>query len=65
MSVTVKNLSQPGRTSRKFSLALWSRLSLIIDNGKGSRFEPRGDTNDPAAGDSQYDIPTLLRKQAD
>ncbi|MBI2962710.1 MAG: cell division protein FtsZ [Deltaproteobacteria bacterium] len=41
------------------------RLGTIIDDGEGSRFVPQGETNDPAAGDSQYDIPTFLRKQAD
>jgi cell division protein FtsZ len=41
------------------------KLGTIIDDGEGTRFVPRGDTNDPAAEDSQYDIPTFLRKQAD
>src|SRR5262249_33150957 len=42
------------------------KLGTIIDDGEGSRFVPRSDTNDPAANeDSQYDIPTFLRKQAD
>ncbi len=41
------------------------RLGTIIDDGEGSRFVPDSGTNDPAAGDSQYDIPTFLRKQAD
>jgi len=41
------------------------KLGTIIDDGEGTRFVPRSDTNDPAAEDSQYDIPTFLRKQAD
>ena len=41
------------------------KLGTIIDDGEGSRFVPRSDTNDPAAEASQYDIPTFLRKQAD
>ena len=41
------------------------KLGTIIDDGEGSRFVPQADTNDPAASDSQYDIPTFLRKQAD
>ena len=41
------------------------KLGTIIDDGEGTRFVPRSETNDPAAEDSQYDIPTFLRKQAD
>jgi cell division protein FtsZ len=41
------------------------RLGTIIDDGEGTHFVPRSETNDPAAEDSQYDIPTFLRKQAD
>jgi cell division protein FtsZ len=40
------------------------KLGTIIDEGEGSRFVP-DKTNDPAAADSQYDVPTFLRKQAD
>ena len=36
-----------------------------IDEGEGARFVPTDKTNDPAAADSQYDVPTFLRKQAD
>jgi cell division protein FtsZ len=41
------------------------KLGTIIDEGEGSRFVPTEKTNDPAAADSQYDVPTFLRKQAD
>jgi cell division protein FtsZ len=41
------------------------KLGMIIDDGDGTRFVPRSETGDPAAEDSQYDIPTFLRKQAD
>jgi cell division protein FtsZ len=41
------------------------KLGTIIDEGEGSRFVPTDKTNDPAAADSQYDVPTFLRKQAD
>jgi hypothetical protein len=41
------------------------KLGTIIDDGEGTRFVPRSETGDPAAEDSQYDIPTFLRKQAD
>jgi cell division protein FtsZ len=41
------------------------KLGTIIDEGEGSRFLPTDKTNDPAAADSQYDVPTFLRKQAD
>ncbi|HSD10173.1 MAG TPA: cell division protein FtsZ, partial [Candidatus Binatia bacterium] len=41
------------------------KLGTIIDEGEGARFVPMDKTNDPAAADSQYDVPTFLRKQAD
>ncbi len=44
------------------------RLGRIEDDGENPRFVPSTEidkTNDPAAADSQYDIPTFLRKQAD
>jgi cell division protein FtsZ len=41
------------------------KLGTIIDEGEGSRFVPTDKANDPAAADSQYDVPTFLRKQAD
>ena len=41
------------------------KLGTIIDEGEGARFVPSDKTQDPAAADSQYDIPTFLRKQAD
>jgi cell division protein FtsZ len=41
------------------------KLGTIIDEGEGARFVPTDKANDPAAGDSQYDVPTFLRKQAD
>ena len=41
------------------------KLGTIIDEGEGARFVPTDKTNDPAAADSQYDVPTFLRKQAD
>ena len=41
------------------------KLGTIIDEGESARFVPTDKTNDPAAADSQYDVPTFLRKQAD
>ena len=41
------------------------RLGTIIDEGESARFVPTDKANDPAAADSQYDVPTFLRKQAD
>ncbi|HUE39008.1 MAG TPA: cell division protein FtsZ [Candidatus Binatia bacterium] len=40
------------------------RLGKIEDNGGDPRFVPAED-GEPATGDSQYDVPTFLRKQAD
>jgi cell division protein FtsZ len=40
------------------------RLGKIEDNGGDPRFVPAED-GDSASGDSQYDVPTFLRKQAD
>jgi len=58
-SAVVRELPKPDSGRRVV------KLGTIIDDGEGSRFVPRSDTNDPAAEDSQYDIPTFLRKQAD
>jgi cell division protein FtsZ len=40
------------------------KLGTIIDDGGDARFVP-SEKSDPASGDSQYDVPTFLRKQAD
>jgi cell division protein FtsZ len=40
------------------------KLGTIIDDGGDARFVP-SEKGDPASGDSQYDVPTFLRKQAD
>jgi cell division protein FtsZ len=40
------------------------KLGTIIDDGGDARFVPT-EKSDPASADSQYDVPTFLRKQAD
>ena len=42
------------------------KLGTIIDEGESARFVPtRARQTITAAADSQYDVPTFLRKQAD
>jgi cell division protein FtsZ len=66
---TIERVPEPRRANVVRELPKEGRrvvkLGTIIDDGEGTRFVPQAETNDPAAGDSQYDIPTFLRKQAD
>jgi len=57
-NVKALNAARPGDTARRIV-----RLGKIEDNGGDPRFVPASD--EAPSADSQYDVPTFLRKQAD